>query len=201
MHAKEDLRPKKTSYEVDFKVYSPADIQSYQDKQIEEVAMIIGQPPEASAILLRHARWNKERLIESYMDKQEKVLEDAGLGRNPSSIPKITIVKNFTCEICCEDSPGLSTFAMRCGHRYCVDCYRHYLSQKITEEAEAAKIRCPGEGCNRIVDTKSLDLLIDDSLKDRRVRFDAKEMNVMANVVIVGIRNSSRGLMWTTKTI
>ena len=55
-------------YEVEFKVYSPQDIQRYQDRQIEDVSNILGQPPEITAILLRHMRWNKERLIEQYMD-------------------------------------------------------------------------------------------------------------------------------------
>ena len=56
---------------------------------------------------------------------------------------------------------------MKCGHRFCVDCYKHYLSQKIREEGEAARIRCPGDGCNRIVDSQSLDLLVSLDLKDR----------------------------------
>jgi len=61
----------------------------------------------------------------------------------------------------------LSTFAMKCGHRFCVDCYQQYLAQKIKEEGEAARIKCPGDGCNRIVDSKSLDLLVSEDLKDR----------------------------------
>ena len=154
---------------VPFKVFGPEDIQSHQDKQIEEVSAILGQPPEAAAILLRYLRWNKERLIESYMDRQEVVLERAGLGPDAAKIPKTEVVKGFTCEICIEDKPGLETYALKCGHRYCVDCYRQYLAQKIREEGEAARIQCPTHGCNRIVDSKTLDLLVTSDLKDRFV--------------------------------
>ena len=56
---------------------------------------------------------------------------------------------------------------MKCGHRYCVDCYRQYLAQKIKDEGEAARIQCPTAGCNRIVDSKSLDLLVAAELKAR----------------------------------
>ena len=56
---------------------------------------------------------------------------------------------------------------MNCGHRFCVDCYRHYLSQKIKEEGEAARIKCPGDGCNKIIDARSLDLLVTSDLTDR----------------------------------
>jgi len=103
------------------------------------------------------------------MDKQEEVLEKAGLSQDESTAPKIEPVSGFMCDICCEDTPGLPTFALNCGHRFCVDCYRHYLTQKIKEEGEAARIRCPGDGCNQIVDSKSLDQLVTPDLQSRYV--------------------------------
>lgn len=163
-----DIQPTKQSYEVDFKVFDPVQIQAQQDDQIQEVANILDQPSEAAAILLRHSRWNKERLIDQYMEKTDEVLESAGLGQHArTNPPKIEQLVGFVCDICCDDSPHLSTFAMKCGHRFCIDCYRQYLSTKITNEGEAARIRCPGEGCTRIVDSKSLDLLVTQDLQSR----------------------------------
>ncbi|KAJ9667833.1 hypothetical protein H2201_002019 [Coniosporium apollinis] len=162
-----DVKPAKHAYEVDFKVFGPDEIQSHQDRQIEEVSNILGQPPEASAILLRHTRWNKERLIEQYMDKRDEVLEGAGLGDDVAGPPRIMKVPGFMCDICCEEGPDMETFAMKCDHRFCVDCYKQYLCGKIKEEGEAARIKCPGDGCNRIVDSKSLDLLVTTDLKER----------------------------------
>lgn len=164
-----DLKPKRKAYEVEFAIYSPKDILAQQDRQTKEVSAIIGQPFEATAILLRYARWNKERLIEQYMDKQEEVLDKAGLGQHTSGPPKIQKVRGFMCDICCDDSPDLQTFALKCRHRFCVDCYRQYLVQKIKEEGEAARIRCPGQGCNQIVDSKSMTLLVTADLHDRSV--------------------------------
>ena len=164
------MKPTKKAFEIDYKVCSPADIQASQDKQINEVSAILGQPSEATAILLRHLRWNKERLIEAYMDRPEKVLENAGLGPDNASQPKTVVVKGFTCDICCEDGPNMETYALKCGHRYCVDCYRQYLAQKIKDEGEAARIQCPTSGCHRIVDSKSLDLLVASELKQRYIQ-------------------------------
>ena len=163
------IKPSKKPYEVDYKILGPTDIQAQQDVQIEEVASILEQPPEASAILLRYTRWNKERLIENYMEKPDELLEAAGLGPDAAQKPKTVVIKGFTCEICCEDEPGLETYALKCGHRYCLDCYRQYLAQKIKDEGEAARIQCPARGCNRIVDSKSLEFLVADGLKDRYV--------------------------------
>ena len=112
-------------------------------------------------------RWNKERLIETYMDRQERILQDAGLGASFAKSPETIAVPGFTCGICYEDEPGLQTYAMICGHRYCIDCYRHYLTQKIKEEGEAARIQCPNDRCQRIVDSKSLRLIVDDDAARR----------------------------------
>ena len=165
--SQKDLKPAKKAYEVDFTVYSPAEIQRHQDIQIEEVAAVLGQPAEATAILLRYMRWSKEKLIDVYMERPEKLLEEAGLGPDNVNIPRTQSFKGFVCEICCEDGPGLETYALKCGHRYCVNCYQQYLAQKVRDEGEAARIQCPTSGCHRIVDSKSLDLLVAMDLKSR----------------------------------
>ena len=101
------------------------------------------------------------------MDKQDEVLESVGLSEDNVVAPRMKRVPGFVCDICCEDGDDLDTFAMRCGHRFCADCYRHYLVSKIRDEGEAARIKCPGDGCNRIVDSKTLDYLVTSELKER----------------------------------
>lgn len=166
---KEVTKQARKPYEVEYKVLSPEGIQREQNSQINEVSTILGLPPESAAILLRFGRWNREKIIEAYMDHPEKTLEEAGLGSAFSTTPRTQTVRGFMCEICCEDGDDLETYAMRCGHRFCVDCYRHYLAQKIKEEGEAARIQCPQDQCPQIVDSKSLELLVTDDLKERYV--------------------------------
>jgi ariadne-1 len=164
---KDPVQKKKKTFDINSKCYHPKDIQAQQDELIDEVNMILDMGKEDAAILLRHFRWNKERLIEDYMDRPNKVLEDAGLGSSTSDPPKLQIIKGFVCDICCEDGPELQSFAMKCGHRYCVNCYKQYLNQKVREEGEAARIQCPQDGCKRIMDAKSLDLLVTADLQQR----------------------------------
>lgn len=160
-------KKKKAAHVVAYSVFEPTDIQRQQDEMVSEVNMILDMRKEDAAILLRHFRWNKERLLEDYMDRPDKVLEAAGLNSTSSETRKLQVLDGFVCDICCEDGEGLESFAMKCGHRYCVDCYRHYLTQKIREEGEAARIQCPSDGCGRILDTCSLDLLVTPDLTDR----------------------------------
>jgi ariadne-1 len=111
-------------------------------------------------------RWNRERLIETYMEEPETLLEAAGLGQTASGPPKFVTIKGFVCDICCDDEEP-KTYALKCGHRYCVDCYQQYLSHKIREEGEAARIQCPTSGCSRIVDSKSLEILVTPEVRQR----------------------------------
>lgn len=144
-------------------------MQSQQDKQFQEVSSIIELPIEQTAILLRFMRWNKEKLLENYMEDPDRVLEAAGLGATFTEKPQTKAVQGFVCEICYEDEPTLQTYAMKCGHRYCADCYKQYLTQKVKEEGEAARIQCPKDGCHRIVDARSLRLLV---APDVQARYD-----------------------------
>lgn len=164
---KDLIRNNRKPYEVEFKVLDPPDIDHEQNVQVDEVCAVLGLPPESAAILLRFGRWNKEKLIESYMEHPEETLEDAGLGTSFEGSAKTELVPGFMCDICCEEGDDLETYAMRCGHRFCVDCYRQYLAQKIKEEGEAARIQCPGNKCSRIVDSKSMDLLVTHGLNER----------------------------------
>ncbi|VUC30580.1 unnamed protein product [Clonostachys rosea] len=160
-------KTKKQAHIVPFNVYDPADIQKQQDGMINEVNMILDMTKEDAAIMLRYFKWNKERLLEDYMDRPEHVLEAAGLNTTTAKPPKLETIPGFMCDICCEDDDGLESFALKCGHRYCVDCYRQYLKQKIKDEGEAARIQCPSDGCGRILDSKSLDILVTSDLVER----------------------------------
>ncbi|PHH59150.1 hypothetical protein CDD81_3681 [Ophiocordyceps australis] len=167
LSSKDIASTKRPPHAIAFKVHLPADIERQQDDMVSEVNMILDMRKEDAAILLRYFRWNKERLLEDYMDHPDKVLEAAGLGPHSSTLPKLQVISGFVCEICYENGNDVESFAIKCGHRYCSDCYRQYLTQKIRDEGEAARIQCPAEGCGRIIDSHSLNLLVTGELRDR----------------------------------
>ncbi|KAJ3032677.1 hypothetical protein HDV00_007275 [Rhizophlyctis rosea] len=153
-------KDRKKPYEVDFTVYSMQDILQFQDKEVSHVSSLIGCRPEHAATLLRHFRWNKERLVEQYMDKPDAVAKEAGVILDTSKQPKFMPVPGFMCDICCNDEPGLLTLALSCNDRFCRDCYEHYLTQKITEEGESRRIQCPASGCKVVVDEKTVETVV-----------------------------------------
>ena len=152
--------------------------------------------------------WNKERLIEKYMDNPNKVVVGAcvtlpqaqesqnqtagrgggtstaaarrttrstanrlfGIGstsksafptsptlRSPTLLhaaPKYTKYspkpdEPFTCPICFDDSPDITTLSLNCGHTFCITCWNMFLASKIRDEGEHV-IRCMAEGCQLV---------------------------------------------------
>jgi len=152
-------KQEKKKYEVDYKVYSIEEIEDFQNKEIEHVATIIGCLKEHAATLLRHFKWNKERLIELYMDKTEEVTKEAGVIVDAQKLPKLVKIPDFSCDICCDSGDDIESLALSCGHRFCRDCYSQYLTQKIKVEGECRNIQCPSD-CNIIVDENTIRLLV-----------------------------------------
>ncbi|KAI9593066.1 hypothetical protein BDF19DRAFT_387664 [Syncephalis fuscata] len=151
----------RADYEVEFRVLSPDDIQMLQDNETRQVEGILGIPAERSAILLRYFKWNKERLIERYMDSPDTVLQKAGVITDDSAAPKITPApEGFSCEICYDDEPEIESLALRCGHRFCSSCYEQYLIKKITNDGESRRIQCAATGCSVIVDERTVERLV-----------------------------------------
>jgi ariadne-1 len=87
------------------------------------------QPGDA-VILLRHWGWNKDRLFERYMENAERCAIEAGI-EGSGRQPRLKRVRGFVCQVCFETSSTTETIALTCDHRYCRDCYTHYLEQKI----------------------------------------------------------------------
>lgn len=140
-------------------------------------------------LLLRYMNWNKERLIEKYMDNPTVVNQAAGIPteasgstrssplptRSPSlRAPAVTPRRQtrrtaaiteaatpFVCPICCADAPT-STLALACGHSFCSDCWSIYVTSKIREEGESS-IRCMSTDCSLTVPDAFIETVSDPS--------------------------------------
>ncbi|KND00780.1 uncharacterized protein SPPG_03893 [Spizellomyces punctatus DAOM BR117] len=150
----------KKPYEVEFLVHSTDEIIEFQNKEIAHVAGILGCLPEHAATMLRQFKWNKERLIERYMEDPEGESEKAGVVVDTKKQPRFTVVDKFECPICCSDEDGLETLALSCGHRFCRDCYEAYLNEKIAQQGESRRIQCMEAGCRLVVDEKTVEMVV-----------------------------------------
>ena len=55
-----------------------------------------------------------------------------------------------------------------CGHRFCCDCWVHYLTTKIMEEGQGQRIFCAAHGCDILVDDQTVfNLIIEPKVRNR----------------------------------
>ncbi|OCH88626.1 hypothetical protein OBBRIDRAFT_757801 [Obba rivulosa] len=141
-------------------------------QDIEHISGIFGVEPDIASLLLRYMNWNKERLIEKYMDNAHAVSTAAGIVPpekspepscsqiGPRRSSRLGISKPskskasersppagepFVCPICFDDTQQ-ETLALACGHLFCRACWGAYVSSKVRTEAESW-ITCMAEGC------------------------------------------------------
>ncbi|KAF7376686.1 RBR-type E3 ubiquitin transferase [Mycena sanguinolenta] len=152
--------PAKTTrkaYELESDSLTQSAVEELMEQDVEHIRGIFGVDASTAGLLLRHMSWNKERLIEKYMDNANKMLIAAGVvvpesepqrpSRRPVRKPKSpTKDTTFVCPICFDDAADLTPLALDCGHAACSGCWSAYISSKIRDEAEHA-CRCMAEGC------------------------------------------------------
>ncbi|TPX75898.1 hypothetical protein CcCBS67573_g02826 [Chytriomyces confervae] len=155
-------RHTRKGHEIPHAVLSVADITQRQAAAVDHVSGIIGCLPSTAATLLRHFKWNKDRLIDRfYADGDSRaVCASAGVIVDAGKQPRLMQTRPFECPVCYDDEPE-STLALECGHRHCQPCYSRYLTIKIAEEGESRRIQCLDAACSLIVDEKTVQLLVE----------------------------------------
>eukprot|EP01121_Diplochlamys_sp_Union-15-3_P018346 TRINITY_DN6656_c0_g2_i1.p1 TRINITY_DN6656_c0_g2~~TRINITY_DN6656_c0_g2_i1.p1 ORF type:complete len:503 (+),score=81.00 TRINITY_DN6656_c0_g2_i1:99-1607(+) len=154
-----------------YEVLSEEQLLSQSKAIIKEVTEVLDIPTKAACtILLRHFKWNKEKLIEKYMSSSDKVKKEAGITSFDTEKKPDPKVKKFDCLICLDSFPSGNTFALACGHRYCSDCWRQYLEIKI-QGADCVWTHCPSPGCKEQVHELAFKKLVTKPLYQNYKRF------------------------------
>lgn len=172
-------QPTKPLYQVEYNVLEESELTQRQIREIEHVAGIIGIATKDAALVLRYFGWNKDLLMEKYMDSPEKVFRDVGirtdleLNKPSSSRRRTRSTPQFVCQICFNDEPNQETVylpscpplpkdnsssASSCQsvkHEFCRDCYTYYVEAKI-KEGESRTIECMESECKQIVDENTI---------------------------------------------
>ncbi|KZT74024.1 putative ring-finger protein ariadne-1 [Daedalea quercina L-15889] len=151
---------------IEYESFSPARLQQRIEDDIRTVANIIGLESPIASILLQHFRWNRDRLIERFMDDSVAVLTDAGEPNvapsspnpRPSKRARLDTPTEFMCPICC-DTDSANVFRSRCGHEFCETCWATYVTGKIKEEGQCL-FNCMQDGCKTAVDEPSIEKLV-----------------------------------------
>ncbi|KAH9914447.1 uncharacterized protein B0H18DRAFT_1087780 [Fomitopsis serialis] len=143
---------------VEYESFSAARLQQRVDDDIRTVASIIGLESPIASILLQHFRWNRDRLIEHFMDGSATVLSDAGEPEDAPSSPnprpskraRLDTPTDFMCAICCDTDPA-NIF------RYDA-CWATYVP--ANQGGGQCLFNCMQDACTTSVDEPSIEKLV-----------------------------------------
>ncbi|XP_065363902.1 E3 ubiquitin-protein ligase ariadne-1 [Calliphora vicina] len=161
-----------------YEVLTTDEIVLHQREIIDEVKGVLKLPPTITRMLLNHFKWDKERLLEKYFDGNAEDLFKLAHIVNPFNKPananKQKNSKNTAeeCEICFSQLPSDSMAGLECGHRFCLTCWREYLTTKIISEGLGQSISCAAHGCDILVD----DVTVTKLVTDARVRVKYQQL-------------------------
>ncbi len=125
----------------------------------------------AAAALLRHFKWNKERLLEAYMRNPEKTLKEIGMGSLALEVPPPSRPVTFSCAVCLEEVPMTETFALGCGHRYCKQCWTDFLEVHVAAGANCVYTQCMHPGCTELCHEECFQKLVRPAVVERYREF------------------------------
>lgn len=171
----------------EFEVMSCDNLVQSMTAIIDDVKSILPLSATVIRILLGHAKWDKERLIESYFERKQEVLFREAHIVNPFiPRPEKSTADNsegFECKICFTVSFNPLT-GLSCGHTFCNACWTNYLTIQIVSEGLSTAIQCPEEHCDILVDDETVCLHIHDENVKSKYRYLITNSYVMFNELL-----------------
>ena len=100
------------------RLLGPDEVQFKIDSLMESVSLVLKVDRKNLELLLHHFQWNKDVLIQQYLDGSSKVLEEAGLsGKAVTSPPNRR--RSVSCPVCLLSMPYKDLIWLWCNHACC----------------------------------------------------------------------------------
>jgi ariadne-1 len=153
-----------------YEVLSTEEIVQHMVDSVREVNIVMQIPETTARILLNHFKWDKIMLMERFYDGDQDQLFAEARVINPSLKPTVVNKSKLKsaagtekCEICFRVLLSSTMTGLECGHRFCTQCWREYLTTKIMEEGVGQTIACAAHRCNILVDDATVMRLVRDT--------------------------------------
>ena len=147
-----------------FTVLNESDIRHLQQAGIQEVSSVLSISRVESSILLHRHDWNVTKVLEAWFADEDRVRNSVGLLREPLVRP-VPNSETLACAIYFEDCPFSQTKSAACGHLFCTDCWKMYVSTAIAESAACLTLKCPEPSCSAVIDEDMINRLANEKNK------------------------------------
>jgi len=153
-------------------VMGKVEIGQKQKDMIDDISVVLNLDPAKTAFLLSHYKWDGEALLREYTASPTKTLEKAGIKASDEdkkqSEAKVES-KTIDCPYCMMPYPAEETYALECGHRFCIGCWKQWFAAAFEKGADCIFTNCPSYECKEIVPQEFFQRNV---TKEQRVRVE-----------------------------
>ncbi|KAJ1290803.1 hypothetical protein BS78_02G271100 [Paspalum vaginatum] len=168
--ADDEACPKPEEREKEYDFETEADVRQRQEEDTAKISELLSVPRGFAAVLLRHCRWDAERLENEWFCDERRVREAVGLTAE-SGAPTALSDRPLACAICFDlYGPG-ETISAGCSHYYCRECWAGYVGAAVGDGARCLLLRCPDPGCAAPVARELVEQVAGDEVRARYERF------------------------------
>jgi len=118
-------------------------------RRMKVFADCVAISPELSLAILVNFKFSPKMAKVAFDNDKASVLREVGMACRAGIDPGV-LQPGTSCRICFDDFN--TSFALSCGHRFCTDCWKDYLSSKTSEEQRRSiRITCPDHNCDEVM--------------------------------------------------
>ena len=128
-------------------------------RRLKDVTEVLDIPPSAATVLLREHNWCKEQLLEVFYDDPSKLLKKCGVY---ARCHPLTAKSTRLCAICYEE--GQPMLSMPCSHEFCMECWKDFIENAVTEGPMCVRKTCPEAKCTELMTEEEVEKAAPDSL-------------------------------------
>ncbi|GLT92181.1 hypothetical protein SLE2022_100320 [Rubroshorea leprosula] len=154
----------------DYITLTQPDIRRRMEDDVERVRAVLSVSKTEASTLLIHHNWNVSRVNDAWF-ADEGIREKVGLFEKPI----INLSESgdlIYCGICFESYPRRRIVTASCGHPYCTDCWRSYVSNAINDGPGCLILKCPHPSrCSAAVGRDMIDALATDGEREKYAQY------------------------------
>lgn len=179
---------------------SQQDLQEAKSQLLAETSDMLHVTAGTAEALLRAHEWSREQLLDEWIRDKAACCANAGVNLPETRVSSATSmamasdrkqskkgrasnrgqvakqkshdsdkVRDTSCEICCLQVDEM--YKIACGHKFCHDCWKQYLEQKISA-GDTHNVFCPAFECMHMVPMDLIEKVVSPELVQRFVVFN-----------------------------
>eukprot|EP00494_Astrolonche_serrata_P030800 UN31068 len=142
--------------EILYVILEEKDVREEMDKRIKTLTNAgIGENNDESTLILQYFKWKPTQATDKFWGDSEKTRVECGVDITPGATK---YEDNGECNICLDDFEKDEMFGLKCGHKFCTECFVENLGN-ASKNYGCIKLKCPEQSCKYAVTTERIKAL------------------------------------------